>query len=615
LQQKHADVREYEYSSLVEIQGWSDVPRGRPLFESLFVFENYPVDATLLETAQGGLEIQEVRTSEQTNYPLTLVALPGDELALRINYQQQRFPESAIARMLGHLHCLLESIVARPEQAIAQLDLMPAGEREQILDTWSDTVSEYPVELCLHELFEQQVARTPEATALVHEEQRLSYRELNRRANQLAHHLRELGVGPEVRVAICMERGVEMVIGLLGVLKAGGVYVPIDPAYPRERVEYILNNSAVVAVLTQPQLADKLTEHSLPLVIVDPANRQIAQQPDTNLNTVVTPENLAYIIYTSGSTGTPKGVMAATEQWFNFNADDVWTMFHSFAFDFSVWEIYGALLYGGRLVIVPYWISRSPEAFYELLAEEGVTVLNQTPSAFQQLMRVDEASAGRLAPELRLVIFGGEALELQSLQPWFERHGDEHPQLVNMYGITETTVHVTYRPLVKEDAQGGASVIGRQIPDLQIYILDEQFRPVPAGIAGEMYVGGAGVARGYVNRPDLATQRFVPHPFSTTAGARLYRTGDLARWSDSGELEYLGRNDHQVKIRGFRIETGEIETALLERKEVGQAVVLVREEEGATGSNRMRESSGATCRSAYRSTWCRPVLRCWPPCL
>ena len=232
-------------------------------------------------------------------------------------------------------------------------------------------------------------------------------------------------------------------------------------------------------------------------------------------------------------------------------------------------------------MIVPYWISRSPEAFYELLSEEGVTVLNQTPSAFQQLMRVDEASDGMLDPALRLVIFGGEALELQGLQPWFERHGDEQPQLVNMYGITETTVHVTYRPLVSEDAQGtGGSVIGRPIHDLQTYILDEQFRPVPAGIAGEMYVGGAGVARGYVNRPDLAAQRFVPHPFSTTPGARLYRTGDLARWSDSGELEYLGRNDHQVKIRGFRIETGEIETALLERAEVGQAVVLVREEEG-----------------------------------
>ncbi len=589
LQQKHAGIRQYEYSPLVEIQGWSDVPRGRPLFESLFVFENYPVDATLKEAA--GLEIQKVRTSEQTNYPITLVAIPSAELALRINYQEQRFPESAIRRMLGHLQCLLESIVASPEQAIAKHELMPVGERQQILNVWSDTESAYPGELCLHELFEQQVVLSPDATALVHEQHRVSYRELNHRANQLAHYLRELGVGPEVRVAICMERGVEMIIGLLGVLKAGGAYVPIDPSYPRERVEYILNNSAVVALLTQPQLSDKLAEHSLPLVIVDTNNRQITKQPDINLNTVVTPENLAYIIYTSGSTGAPKGVMvthqnvarlfAATDHWFNFSSNDVWTLFHSFAFDFSVWEIYGALLYGGKLVVVPYWISRSPEAFYELLSGEGVTVLNQTPSAFQQLMRVEDANDRVLDPELRLVIFGGEALELQSLQPWFERHGDEHPTLVNMYGITETTVHVTYRPLVTDDAQGAnGSVIGRAIPDLQIYILDEQNRVVPAGIAGEMYVGGAGVARGYVNRPDLAAQRFVPHPFSTTPGARLYRTGDLARWSDKGELEYLGRNDHQVKIRGFRIETGEIESVLLERKEVAQAIVLVREEEG-----------------------------------
>jgi non-ribosomal peptide synthase protein (TIGR01720 family) len=274
-------------------------------------------------------------------------------------------------------------------------------------------------------------------------------------------------------------------------------------------------------------------------------------------------------------------LLVATQRWFNFGAADVWTLFHSYAFDFSVWEIYGALLHGGRLVVVPYWISRSPDAFYELLAEEAVTVLNQTPTAFQQLMRVEEVPEKPRALALRLVIFGGEALELQSLRPWFERHGDEQPQLVNMYGITETTVHVTYRALVSEDAEGaGGSVIGRQIPDLQIYILDGQGRLVAAGIPGELYVGGAGVARGYLNRADLTALRFVPHPFSRRPGARLYRTGDLARWSEAGELEYLGRNDQQVKIRGHRIETGEIESALLERVEVGQAIVLVREEEG-----------------------------------
>jgi amino acid adenylation domain-containing protein len=479
VQQKHAEIREYEHAPLVEIQGWSEVPRGTPLFDSLFVFENYPIDSSLLGKRQSGLEIQRVQSSEQTNYPITLVAVPLPQLALRINYQQDRFDDTAIIRMLEHLRFLLESIIACPEQPIAQLELLPAAERQQILNAWSNSTGEYHDDLCLHELFEQQVARTPDATALVYEQQGLSYRELNLRANQLAHYLRGLGVGPEACVAVFMERSAELVIALLGILKAGGGYVPIDPAYPRERVEYILRDAAVVTVITQQHLLEKLPEHGLSVLALDGGTAELVQWPGTNLSNEVTPENLAYIIYTSGSTGTPKGVMVshanvsrllvATQRWFNFGAADVWTLFHSYAFDFSVWEIYGALLHGGRLVVVPYWISRSPDAFYELLAEEAVTVLNQTPTAFQQLMRVEEVPEKPRALALRLVIFGGEALELQSLRPWFERHGDEQPQLVNMYGITETTVHVTYRALVSEDAEGaGGSVIGRQIPDLQI---------------------------------------------------------------------------------------------------------------------------------------------------
>src|SRR6185369_12040370 len=308
-----------------------------------------------------------------------------------------------------------------------------------------------------------------------------------------------------------------------------------------------------------------------------------------NPERVATPDNLAYVIYTSGSTGKPKGVIVthanvtrlfnATEDWFHFDKHDVWTLFHSYAFDFSVWELWGALLYGGRLVIVPYEISRSPEAFYELLSRERVTVLNQTPFAFRQLVNAQALGPSALPLDLRLVIFGGEALELQSLTPWFERHGDQQPQLVNMYGITETTVHVTYRPLAKRDlSEASLSPIGGPIPDLQLYVLDEHLQPVPRGVAGELYVGGAGLARNYLNRPELTAERFLPNPFAQRPGERLYRTGDQVCYRAGGELVYLGRVDQQIKIRGFRIELGEIEAALRQHEDVQQALVVVRED-------------------------------------
>src|SRR5262249_5305035 len=325
---------------------------------------------------------------------------------------------------------------------------------------------------------------------------------------------------------------------------------------------------------------------------------EIEQQPRCNLRASelgVRAEHLAYVIYTSGSTGRPKGVQiehrqvsrlfAATEKWFDFGAQDVWTMFHSFAFDFSVWELWGGLLYGGRVVVVPQQTARSPQEFYRLLCEEGVTVLNQTPSAFAQLIEAQlliEAQAPN-APQhaLRVVIFGGEALELRTLRPWVARNGIGQPRLVNMYGITETTVHVTYRELSEQEIQAdsGGSPIGRAIDDLRVYVLDGSGEPAPLGVARELYVGGAGVARGYLNRPELTAERFIQDPFSGDPAARMYKSGDLGRWREDGTLEYLGRNDQQVKIRGYRIELGEIEAALASHAGVQQAVVLAREDE------------------------------------
>ncbi len=444
----------------------------------------------------------------------------------------------------------------------------------------------FTVTKCLHELFSEQARRTPEATALSFAGEQLSYAELDRRSSLLARRLRRWGVGCEQLVGLLCEPSLELVVGMLGILKAGGAYLPIDARHPAERVRTVLADSGLRVLLTQASLAERLLEYPEQILCLDTEWAEIEEET-AELEVGVLPSQLAYIIYTSGSTGKPKGVMvthanvarllAATQGGYGFDSQDTWTLFHSPAFDFSVWEVWGALLTGGRLVVVPYVVSRSPEVFYRLLGQESVTVLNQTPSAFRLLNEVEE-SAENLEPlSLRLVIFGGEALEMRSLRGWFERHGDEQPRLVNMYGITETTVHVTYRPLSLADL-GRASVIGEAIEDLQVYVLDGHGQPAPLGVSGELFVGGAGVARGYLGRPELTAERFVPDPFSAEPGARLYRSGDLARRLPDGELEYLGRGDRQVKIRGFRIELGEIEAALLAHAEVREAVVTVRED-------------------------------------
>ncbi|HLM68681.1 MAG TPA: amino acid adenylation domain-containing protein, partial [Longimicrobium sp.] len=407
----------------------------------------------------------------------------------------------------------------------------------------------------------------------------------NARANRIAHHLVRRGVGPEVRVGLFLERGTDMVAAILGVLKAGGAYVPLDPSYPADRVAFALSDAGVPVLLTQESLRSQVAvADGIEVIGLDASADGIAAESAENPESGATPESLAYVIYTSGSTGTPKGALiehrnvarlfSATDPWFGFGADDVWTLFHSYAFDFSVWEIWGALLYGGRLVVVPVDVSRDPDAFHALVREQGVTVLNQTPSAFRQFMRADAEQGGELA--LRNVIFGGEALEPASLREWVDRHGTDRPRLVNMYGITETTVHVTYRPLSREDVfEGAGSPIGVRIPDLRLYVCDANLRPLPVGVPGELYVGGAGVARGYLNRPELTAQRFVRNPFGE---GTLYRTGDRVRWLADGTLEYLGRLDEQVKIRGFRIELGEIESALLDHEGVREAAVVVRED-------------------------------------
>ncbi|MDT3311984.1 non-ribosomal peptide synthase/polyketide synthase [Pseudomonas sp. rhizo66] len=552
-----------------------------PLFQVMF---NHQAERRAsVETRLNGLSIQPLEWQSQTaQFDLTLNTTEqahGIEAVLK--YATDLFDAATIERLAQHWNALLRAIVAAPTQRIGQLPMLDAGQQQQLLAQWNPQRIEQPLGQCIHQAIEAQAERYPDAIAVTYDGQRLTYAELNRRANQWAHALIARGVGPDVRVGVAVERSLDMIVAILAVLKAGGAYVPLDPGYPDDRLSYMIADSGIELLLTQGHLLAQLP--------VPPglACLDLNQAPEPGIETnplcLTTPDSLAYVIYTSGSTGKPKGALlphgnvmrlfSATEHWFDFGPHDSWTLFHSYAFDFSVWEIFGALLYGGKLVVVPHDISRSPEDFYTLLCDENVTVLNQTPSAFKPLMQV--ASESTRNNSLRYVVFGGEALEVQSLRPWFERFGDRAPTLINMYGITETTVHVTYRPLSMADLQQNhSSPIGEPIVDLSWYLLDGSLNLVPQGCIGELYIAGAGLARGYLNQAGMTATRFVPDPFNPQAGERLYRTGDLARLRGDGVIEYIGRIDHQVKIRGFRIELGEIEAQLLKHAEVREAVVL-----------------------------------------
>ncbi|MCL9799575.1 non-ribosomal peptide synthase/polyketide synthase [Pseudomonas sp. AKS31] len=552
-----------------------------PLFQVMF---NHQAERRAsVETRLNGLSIEPLEWQSQTaQFDLTLNTTEqahGIEAVLK--YATDLFDAATIERLAQHWNALLQAIVAEPTQRIGQLPMLDAGQQQQLLAQWNPERIEQPLGQCIHQAIEAQAERYPDAIAVTCDGQRLTYAELNRRANQWAHALIARGVGPDVRVGVAVERSLDMIVAILAVLKAGGAYVPLDPGYPDDRLSYMIADSGIELLLTQGHLLAQLP--------VPPglACLDLNQAPEPGIETnplcLTTPDSLAYVIYTSGSTGKPKGALlphgnvmrlfSATEHWFDFGPQDSWTLFHSYAFDFSVWEIFGALLYGGKLVVVPHDISRSPEDFYTLLCDENVTVLNQTPSAFKPLMQV--ASESTRNNSLRYVVFGGEALEVQSLRPWFERFGDRAPTLINMYGITETTVHVTYRPLSMADLQQNhSSPIGEPIVDLSWYLLDGSLNLVPQGCIGELYIAGAGLARGYLNQAGMTATRFVPDPFNPQAGERLYRTGDLARLRGDGVIEYIGRIDHQVKIRGFRIELGEIEAQLLKHAEVREAVVL-----------------------------------------
>jgi amino acid adenylation domain-containing protein len=510
------------------------------------------------------------------------IQLVADQLECRFEYDPDLFDRETIERMGRHFEVLLGGIVNNPGQRISSLPLLTGIELNQVLYEWNASQTGEHRGQCIQELFEAAAAKMPEAAAVVCGADRLSYAELNRRANQLAHYLLRLGIRSENRVAVYLERSVNTIVALLAILKAGGAYVPIDPAYPSDRARFMMEDSLVPLLITQKSLAANVPAQRAEVVQIDEDWPLIAGESEGNPPLLITPENLAYVIYTSGSTGRPKGVtvthktvthlFAATRERLGFRKGDVWTTVHSSAFDFSVWEMWGSLLQGGRLVIAPLEITQSPVALSELLSREHVTILNQTPSALRQLL---DHKPDIRDLSLRMIICGGDALD-RELAETVTRIG---VPVWNFYGPTESTVWATYTKIEPGVSGNELTSIGRQISGIEIYVVDENLQAVPVGVPGEICIGGAGLARGYLHRPELSAERFVPNPFSRTAGERIYRTGDLGRHLRNGKIEFLGRLDNQVKLRGFRIELGEIETVLGQHPQVEQAVVMIREDQ------------------------------------
>ena len=511
-----------------------------------------------------------------------------DEKDVEINFDCsiEIFEASGLAKNISEqMTLLIEDLLGNSLKKLSQVEIVTEKEKQALLYEFNDTNADFPQDKTVHELFEMQVSRTPERIAISFGEERITYQELNTKADYLAVLLREKGVVADSLVGIMMERSIEMIIAMFAVLKAGGAYLPFDPGYPPERIDYMLADSKALVLIIDSgvETEELINRHNKNLIIIEINKINFSYKKIDKLKNINKNTDLAYVIYTSGTTGRPKGAMIEhrnvvrlminNQMRFDFNENDVWTMFHSFCFDFSVWEIYGALLYGGCLIIVPKVVAQEPKEYLRLLKRYQVTVLNQTPSAFYNLIH-EELKSPVKELSLRYVIFGGEALNPLMLKEWQEKYPDT--KLINMYGITETTVHVTYKELTAKEIASAMSNIGKPIPTLTVYIMDKNFKLLPIGVVGEIFVGGAGVCRGYLNRPELTTERFIENPYKP--GEILYRSGDLARRTPNGDLEYYGRADQQIKIRGHRIEPGEIENKLLQHEAIKEVVVAARED-------------------------------------
>ncbi len=575
LQAEQAELRQFEHSPLVQVHGWSEVPRGMPLFESMVVFVNYAADRVAHERF-GHLKVLQVRQAVQhTDCPLGLVVLPGEELWLRLVYDTNRIERSAAVRMLEHLRRMLEAIVSDPEQRLGDVSLLRGRDRQKLLVDWNATATDYPAQLCVHQLVAQRAIAQPDAVALTFHGQTLTYHELNRRANQLAHHLRALGLRVEDRVALSVDRSLEMVVAILGVLKAGGSYVPIDPVLPAERQRFMLQDSGVKILLTQEHHRGRLPIGQTPVVYLDSDWPTIAKRTDESPPASARPSNLAYIIYTSGSTGQPKGVLVehrgltnvvcAQVQAYGIHPGSRILQVISLSFDVAQAEILRALVGGAALVVatseelLPGW------PLFNILRDERITFAAILPAPLSAI------PLGEELPDLAHLLVGGEQCPVELAAYWGKGR-----DIFNGYGPTEAAVCTT---IARNWDLNAPAPVGRPIANARVYVLDKRLQPVPDGVPGELYIGGIGVTRGYMHQPAFTAERFLPDAFVDRPGARMYRTGDLMRWLDDGNLEFIGRIDGQIKLRGFRIELGEIETVLGQHPNVLNAAAMVREDE------------------------------------
>ncbi|HLO02128.1 MAG TPA: amino acid adenylation domain-containing protein [Symbiobacteriaceae bacterium] len=578
LQTTQVEQRQFEYTPLVQVQGWSDLPRGTSLFETIVVFENYPVD-TMLTNGEGNVNISDIRSVEKSSYLLSLTVRPGTQLSLGAMYDGQRLDEETVHRLLGHLTQILQGMAANPAQPVGHLQIVTAAEESQ-LARWRGASSPYPRQASLAALFEQQAAQAPSKVALALGAQQMTYGELDQRANQLAHTLQRQGVSTDTPVGLCLERSFDQVVALLGILKAGGAYVPLDPAYPAERLSFMIQDTGVPVLITGRGLGTKLPPHTAVVVDLDQDRATLAQESTTPPPCPAAGDSLAYIMYTSGSTGQPKGIaipqravvrLVKGTDFVDFGSDQVWLQYAPISFDASTLEIWGALLNGATLAICPPG-QASLGDLGRTIAQHQVTSMWLTAGLFQEMV---DGNLEGLQP-VRQLLAGGDVLSAPHVERVLTKL--PHCRLINGYGPTENTTFTCCHTITTV-VPGRSIPIGKPITNTQVWILDAQQRQVPVGVPGELYAGGEGLARGYWKRPDLTDDRFVPNPFGS-AGSRLYRTGDLTRWLPDGTVEFLGRRDFQVKIRGFRIELGEIESALVHHPLVREAVVVTQGGEG-----------------------------------